>query len=126
MNVLIVEDDVSIAQSIEQFIMTLGHNCEVTDTGKEALDKFIKDSFDLVLLDIFLPDAKGYELIPKFKERCPRIDIVTMTGHNSRELESRIRKQGITFYMIKPVRIKDLKAIVDHIAKNQVQDLNVP
>ena len=126
MNVLIVEDDASVAQSIEQLIMTWGHKVEVSDTGKDALKKFYQNTFDLVLLDIFLPDAKGYELIPKFKERCPRIDIVTMTGHNTRELESQIRKLGITFYMIKPVRSNDLKAIVDHISKNQVIELNVP
>jgi len=47
----------------------------------------------------------------------PEIRIVTLTGYNSRELEMKIRKQGIIYYMIKPIDTKILKALVDHISQ---------
>jgi len=55
-----------------------------------------------MLLDIYLPDCKGHELIPKFKEARPDMGIVTITGYNTRELELEVRQQGILYYMVKP------------------------
>jgi DNA-binding NtrC family response regulator len=117
MDILIVEDDVFVADTIQEAIESWGHNVERSVTGKSALDKVKKKMYDLVLLDIFLPDIKGYELIPKFKKEWPEIKIITMTGYNSRELEMEVRKQGIIYYLIKPVDIMVLKEIVDHNAK---------
>ena len=60
-------------------------------------------------------DYKGYDLIPKFKSTDPEINIITMTGHNSRKLEQKVRKQGILYYMVKPIETKNLKLLLDHI-----------
>ena len=121
MNILIVEDDVYCAQSIGEILERWGHNFEKARSGKEALQRFTKDMFDLVLLDIFLPDIEGYKLIPQFKELCPNIGIVTMTGYNSRELEMQVRKQGILYYMIKPFETEHLKPLLDHISQKRGQ-----
>ncbi len=67
MNILIVEDDLSLARVIGSFVTEWGHDAETADTGKDALVKFRENAFDLVLLDIFLPDMKGYELIPQLR-----------------------------------------------------------
>jgi DNA-binding NtrC family response regulator len=119
MDILIVEDDASVAEIAQEALESWGHNVERSGTGKSALDKVKKKMYDLVLLDIFLPDIKGYELIPKFKKEWPEIRIITMTGYNSRELEMEVRKQGIIYYMIKPFDAMVLKEIVDHIAKKE-------
>jgi len=115
MNVLIVDDEISISRFIGSFIEKLGHYAENAHNGKEALIKFSENKFDLVLLDIFLPDIKGYELIPQFKELRHDIGIVTMTGHNSRELELEVRRHGVIYYMIKPFEADSLRFILDHI-----------
>ena len=117
MNILLVEDEASVAETIQEIIGRWGHNVEWSETGKSALERVREKMFDLVLLDIFLPDIKGYDLIPKLKEVWPEIRIVTLTGYNSRELEMKIRKQGIIYYMIKPIDTKILKALVDHISQ---------
>ena len=120
MNILVVEDDIQSAQVIEQFIERWGHRAEKAESGKVALTKFKEDTFDLVLLDIFLPDMQGYELIPQFKEINPGIGIVTMTGHNSRDLEAKVRRQGILYYMTKPLEKKNLKALINHISERNL------
>ena len=48
-------------------------------------------------MDIFLPDVKGYDLIPIIRRHLPNIDVITMTGYNTRELESIVRQQDILF-----------------------------
>jgi len=119
MNILVVEDDSFIAEAIRENIKAWDHEVEISGTGKEALEKVKENAFDLVLLDIFLPDCKGHELIPQFKDKCPGMGIVAMTGYNTRELEWEVRQHGIIYYMIKPFEIKYLKPLLDHFLKRR-------
>ncbi|MBI9084457.1 MAG: response regulator [Desulfobacterales bacterium] len=116
MDVLIVEDDPANADWMQDMMTRWQHSAALAASGREALKRLGGKGFDLILLDIFLPDVQGDELIPRIKALCPRGHIVTMTGFNTRELETRIRKQGITYYMIKPFDLKHLRSIVEHIA----------
>ena len=116
MKVLIVEDDVSVTEVIANGIEDLNHGVETALTGEDTLKKVKKKRFDLVLLDLYLPDCRGYELIPQLKGLWPQIGIVTMTGYNSRELEMVVREHGVIYYMIKPFRIKVVKEILEHIS----------
>ena len=120
MNILLVEDNVSVAESIAESIKGWNHSVETAYSGKDALAKVKKKGVDLVLLDIFLPDCKGHKLIPQFKEAWPDIGIVTMTGYNTRDLEWEVRQQGIVYYMIKPFDFKELKEILNHLSKKKV------
>ncbi len=120
MKILIVEDDEGVASVIGDIVKKLGHKAEKSETGKEAMEKIRKKSFDLVLLDILLPDCKGYELIPQFRKVWPDIDVVTMTAYNSRDIEMEVRKQGVTFYMSKPFNIKQLEAILACIQEKKL------
>ncbi len=124
MNILVVEDDHSTSKVILRTVEECGHEVEVSATGKDALAKLGQKEFHLVLLDIFLPDVLGYELIPRLKELAPQAGIIAMTGHNSRELELQVRKQSILYYMIKPFETKYLKSLLDHISKTRNQQLN--
>lgn len=120
MKILIVEDDKGVAGVIEEIIRKLGYKAEKSMTGKEAMEKIRKESFDLVLLDILLPDCKGYELIPQFRKVRPDIDVVTMTAYNSRDIEMEARKQGVIFYMSKPFNIKQLQATLIYVRKKKL------
>ena len=54
----------------------------------------------------------------------PKIGIVTLTDPNSRELESEVRLHGIFYYMIKPVCLKTLKEILDHVSKKNTKEVS--
>jgi len=117
MDVLVVEDDVSTAETISENIVSWNYRVETVRTGKDAFQRFSQKRFDLVLLDIFLPDCEGHQLIPEFKKLSPETWIVTMTGYNSRDLELEVREKGIAFYMIKPFKMMEMKEILDHMSK---------
>ncbi len=119
MEILVVEDDVQNAEFITESIVGWGYGAERTGTGRDALKELRKKRFDLILLDIFLPDCEGHTLIPQIKEMQPEVGIVTMTGYNSRELELKVRVQGIYCYLIKPFKMNSLKEILDHLSKCQ-------
>lgn len=119
MKVLLVEDDPITAAAIAETIEQWDHHAERVSAGGEALQRIRKHLYDLVLLDIFLPDCRGDDLIREFKHIRPEIGIVTMTGHNSRELELFVRQQGVFYYMIKPFKAKVMKEVLEHISKKQ-------
>ncbi len=126
MHVLIVEDQNSVATSIHEAIITWNHKVEVSSTARDALKKVRARPYDLVLLDIFLPEGMmGHELIPEFKALRPHMGIVTMTGYNSRELELEVRKHGIFYYLTKPFSLLVLKKIIDHISKMKKKEVSV-
>ena len=116
MEILLVEDDDSIASVIDENVGKWGHTIKHAKTGREALKKVTKKRFDLILLDIFLPDCMGHRLIQHFKILWPTAGIVTMTGYNSWELELEVRQQGIFYYLIKPFMMVELKEVIDHIS----------
>jgi DNA-binding NtrC family response regulator len=119
MDILVVEDDIQSGEVIIEFIERWSHRAELTTTGKAALAMIRKRSFDLVVLDIFLPDMMGYDLIPEIKKYAPGIHIITMTGQNNAEMEKKVRARGIIYYMAKPFFSSELKGILDHLSKRK-------
>jgi len=116
MKILIVEDENQIAEMLVKSVKKWGCCPERAETGKEALNKATNNKFDLVLLDIFLPDTEGHKLIPKIRDMAPETRFIAMTAFNSKELETEVREQGIIYYLIKPFEISHLENIVKHIA----------
>ena len=62
-------------------------------------------------------------MIPQFKELRPGIGIVAMTGHNSRELELKVRNFKISYYMIKPFRGEEIEEVLNHISKKMRKEV---
>ncbi|NWH05283.1 response regulator [Desulfobacter latus] len=119
MKILIVEDDPQIVTYIQRRLETWGYDHHAVSNGTEALQDILNTAFDIVLLDIMLPDYLGYDLIPELRQIDPDIDIITMTGESSRELEKRVRKAGVLYYMIKPIETHNLKLLLEHLCKQQ-------
>lgn len=117
MEILLVEDDIIVAKVLSEAIERWEYPLDWVATGKEAVLKVKNKWFDLVLLDLFLPDIMGYELIPEFKKYCSGINVVTMTGYNTPEIERKTRGYGITYYIAKPVPLEELKSILDHLSR---------
>ena len=115
MKILIIEDTDQVSKSLKLFIEKLGHSATIAESGKQALEVIESQMFDLILLDIFLPDTVAYDLIPKLKKQWSGMEIITMTGYSTIEVEKKIRNQGILYYMVKPVNLDELKSIIQHM-----------
>lgn len=115
MKILIIEDTMQVSTLLKLKIEKLGHRAKVTATGQHALEIVKNEMFDLILLDIFLPDTVAYDLIPKLKQEWSGTNIITMTGYSSKDVEEKVRKQGILYYMVKPVDLVELEGIIHHL-----------
>ena len=117
MRILVVEDDASLADLVKALLKNWGYEAQHCTRGKDAVRMFIMNPHDLVLMEVLLPDMKGEELISRLKEISPKIWIVAMTGNNSREMEVRIREQGILYYMVKPFEAENFRSLLEHLTK---------
>ena len=115
MNVLVIEDDQKLLAFLNIMLSNWGHQVFTANSAKQGLKALSANTITLALMDIFLKDIVGHDLIPIIKAVSPETKIITMTGNSTRELEARIRTQGVLYYLIKPFEIVNLKAIINHI-----------
>jgi len=106
-HILVVEDDQTTAMGIEYALQGEGYGVKITNTLKEAQASYNKDSFDLILLDLNLPDGSGYQFCQEVRQRS-KIPIIFLTAV---EEEANI-VMGFDFgaddYITKPFRLREL------------------
>lgn len=120
LKVLIVDDE-QMGNVIGKAVEQLGHKVAVVKCYKEALQKIAETKFDLILWDINLSNGNGIDLIPEIRGSAGDVNIVAMTGDSNREIEERVRVQGVIYYMIKPFELDELNSIINHLAKRKIK-----
>ncbi|MBN1104124.1 MAG: sigma-54-dependent Fis family transcriptional regulator [Deltaproteobacteria bacterium] len=122
--ILVVDDEFGVRES---FKMVLKDSCNVllAATGHEAIDVFTKNSVDLILLDILLPDIDGLQLLERLKTVDPNTEIIMVTA--VREIQSAVRaiKLGAYEYIIKPFVVEEVVNIINRALekRNLVKEL---
>ena len=113
--VLVVEDEKSINDLIVMNLTEAGYTCERAFDGMEAADKLEGEPFDLVLLDIMLPEVNGYELLDFIKPMG--IPVIFITAKGSMEDKVRGLRLGADDYLVKPFEIVELLARVEAVLR---------
>lgn len=101
MNVLQIEDDRAAAEVVEQILSARGHSCDTTDSGETAVKLASTQAYDIILLDIMLPDIDGYEVLKRMHAADVRTPVLIQTGLLSRNGEDGA-SLGAEDYLIKP------------------------
>ena len=113
--ILVVEDEKSINDLIVMNLTEAGYTCERAFDGMEAADKLEGEPFDLVLLDIMLPEVNGYELLDFIKPMG--IPVIFITAKGSMEDKVRGPRLGADDYLVKPFEIVELLARVEAVLR---------
>lgn len=110
--VLVVEDDASIREALEEALQADGHATVSAADGGEAVRKFGGEKFDLVLLDIMLPVMSGYDVCRRIRERDRRVPIVMLSAKGT-EIDKVLGLElGADDYVTKPFGLRELLARV--------------
>ena len=114
LKILCVEDNEVNQLVISQYFENWKINYSFAATGDEALEKFRKEAFDIVFMDINLPDQKGDKVVMKMKKEFPDTicAFVALTAESSDSLQDVLSKSGITGYLNKPFSNDELKSII--------------
>ena len=115
LKVLIVEDEKAISNLILINLKAEGYSCTCAYDGKEAADHIEKNNYDLILLDIMLPEIDGYELLEYIRPTETPVIFITAKGN----LHDRVQglRLGADDYIVKPFQISELTARVDALLR---------
>ena len=79
--ILVVDDDPMVGATIEVLLQRQGFDVTLTDGGETGLAALEANTFDVMLVDIFMPHMRGFESIRVFHERAPEIPLIAMSGY---------------------------------------------
>ncbi|MBL0337780.1 MAG: response regulator transcription factor [Rhodospirillaceae bacterium] len=117
MRVLIVEDDTSTAKSIKLILEAEKFVVDTTDTGEDGLDLGKLYDYDIIILDLKLPDMDGYEVLKKLRSAKIKTPVLILSGET--QLDNKIKGLGFGAddYLTKPFNAKELIARIQAIVR---------
>ncbi len=117
MRVLLIEDDGATAQSIELMLKSDGFNVYTTDLGEEGVDLGKVYDYDIILLDLNLPDMTGFDVLKSLRVAKVNTPILILTGQGDIETKVRGLGFGADDYMTKPFHKDELVARIHAIVR---------
>lgn len=110
--ILVVDDDKSILRTLKRVLEKNGYSVHTAETAKEAIDKLRSHHFDLAIVDVWLPDMKGTDLLSKAKAELQQTVKFIITGYPTGEVGAKARDLGADAFIIKPVKMQELLSII--------------
>ncbi|KQU22310.1 response regulator transcription factor [Peribacillus butanolivorans] len=114
-HILVVEDDQEIQELIKQFLMTQHYTVEVASDGLEGMKQYNKQSFDLILLDVMMPNLNGFEVAKMIRNQS-NVPIIMLTALEEEQDQMKGFDLGIDDYITKPfsfhVLIRRVEAVL--------------
>ena len=124
-HVLVVDDEPDIRDSLEMLLSSEGYRVELAQNATEGLKRMESSSFDLVLLDLMMPDKSGLQVLEEVRVRDRETPIFMLTAYGSVEVAVKALKAGANDYFPKPWDNEKLLIEIDRmIAKRRLEREN--
>ena len=110
MNILIVEDNKELAIELKEFLSNSGYVCKIAGTSEKALDEISTNDYDIMLLDLGLPDGNGFDILKTVRKNELKMAIIVVTARG--ELDDKLNglHLGADDYLTKPFDLSELQA----------------
>ena len=118
-SVLIIDDEPIVLDVLQRILLRLGFDTAVANSGKTALQIFARKLFDLILLDICMPDSTGFEIAKWIKETRPAQKIVVVTAIDKNTVITQCSAEDIDGVLPKPFTFEMLKSVVEKILNGE-------
>jgi two-component system OmpR family response regulator len=119
MKILVVDDNEQITKMLSTFLELKEHQCTIANDGNEGLKQIKANNYDVILLDLAMPEFDGYSVIKNLEEsdtlKDHKIIVFTASTITQDELENLV-KRGVTAYLLKPIDIDLLHSKLVEIA----------
>lgn len=121
MKVLVVDDNEDITNLLEMVFTGKGHECAKSNNGKDGLEMILAQKYDIILLDMAMPEYTGIQVINKLKELGKlseqKIIIFTASSATESELNKILDNEGVCKCVRKPIKTKQLLEIVEEVVQ---------
>src|ERR1700682_5212936 len=125
-SILVVDDESEIREGLELLLTGEGYGVTSADTGESGLARLEEHPFDLLLLDVSLPDRNGLELLKEIRRRDANLPVVLITAYGSIEMARAAFKNGAMDYITKPWSNDELLAqVAQAVESRRLRDENI-
>ena len=111
-SILVIDDEAEIREGLELLLSSEGYSVSSAETGESGLARLAQEPYDLLLLDVSLPDRNGLELLREIRQRDAQLPIVLITAYGSIDMARQAFKSGAQDYITKPWSNDELLAQV--------------
>jgi len=117
-SILVIDDDASIAETLDLYLTEEGYKVRTALTGTEGLNKYVQEQPDVVILDIRLPDIDGFTVLEDLKEENENVKVIMITAFHDMETTINAMKSGAFDYIHKPVNVDELDLAIKKALKS--------
>ena len=110
--ILIVDDTKVIRDTLSDMLSVMGFEVTVAGSGNEGLSLFPKNSFDLVITDLQMPDLDGWTLALHVKDKSPNTPVVLITGSEKKKVMEKLKGSCVDSVVFKPFTLEDIQETV--------------
>ena len=120
LNILIIDDNNDLADGLAMVLEEESHMVSLAYNGYDGLEKFNKENFDMVFLDVKLPDTNGINIYQKMKKKNPEIRIIMMTGYRIEQVLAETIENGDVEILRKPFKINQVLKSLNEIKDESI------
>lgn len=117
-SILVIDDDASIAETLDLYLTEEGYKVRTALTGTDGLNKYVQEQSDVVILDIRLPDVDGFSVLEDLKEENENVKVIMITAFHDMETTINAMKSGAFDYIHKPVNVDELDLAIKKALKS--------
>ena len=126
--ILVVDDEIMIREVVKEYAKVNGYQCDEATNGKEALEMIKKSDYDLILLDIMMPEMDGFTTLKKIKAQKD-IPVIMLSARQEEDDKLLSFSRGVDDYVTKPFSPKELmariKAVLDRYGKKENKVISI-
>ncbi len=115
--ILLLEDDITLNETVSEYLEELGYKVDVVEDGEDALEMMYENAYDIFLLDVKVPSLNGFDLLTEARTRGIQTPAIFITSLNSVDDLSQGYESGCDDYIRKPFALKELEIRVESILK---------
>jgi CheY-like chemotaxis protein len=111
-SILLIDDNKELRDIISEILVAKGHRVSEAEDGIQAVDVFEKGEFDLVFVNLSLPELSGWEVIQRIKQKDSEVKVVLLTGWGAQIDFEEAREKRVDFLIPKPFKAEDLLTVL--------------
>jgi DNA-binding NtrC family response regulator len=111
--ILLVDDEERFRSNLKKMLTAEGFEVSEANSGQKALEELALHAYDVILLDMRMPDMDGLTTLAAIKERHPDPEVIILTGHASVDAAAEIIRLGAAEFLLKPCPLEEVVAKIE-------------